>query len=73
MLSADETVRSAAAGAVIANPLAGRFEENLSPLADTYCKPLGHLLAERNQEWLRRTSRNVPHSNHSGTLVRRIR
>jgi Amino acid synthesis len=47
-----EPVRSAAAGAVVVNPLAGRFEEDLSGLADTYCEPLGHLLAERALEAL---------------------
>jgi hypothetical protein len=40
-------VRVAAVGAVIANPLAGRFVEDLAPLVDVYCEPLGALLAER--------------------------
>jgi hypothetical protein len=40
-------VRLAAAGAVVANPLAGRFAEDLAPLVDEYCEPLGRLLAER--------------------------
>ena len=47
-----EPLRSAAAGAVVVNPLAGRFEEDLSELADTYCEPLGHLLAQRALEAL---------------------
>jgi len=37
----------AAAGAVVANPLAGRFVEDLAAVADAYCEPLGRLLAER--------------------------
>jgi len=37
----------AAGGAVVANPLAGRFVEDLAPLADSYCEPLGRLLVER--------------------------
>jgi Amino acid synthesis len=61
-----EPVRSAAAGAVIANPLAGRFEENLSPLADTYCKPLGQLLAERALEAL---GNREPEAYGKGALV----
>jgi hypothetical protein len=36
-----------AAGAVIENPLAGRFVEDLSPLVDAYCEPLGELLVSR--------------------------
>lgn len=36
-----------AAGAVVANPLAGRFAEDLAPLVDAYCEPLGRLLTER--------------------------
>src|SRR5262249_13864078 len=43
----DPPVRVAAAGAVISNPLAGRYVDDLSPLADEYCAPLGHLLAGR--------------------------
>jgi hypothetical protein len=37
----------AAAGAVVENPLAGRFVEDLSPLIDAYCEPLGSLLVAR--------------------------
>jgi hypothetical protein len=44
--------RITAAGAVIANPLAGRFVEDLSPLIDTYCEPLGELLTARALELL---------------------
>jgi Amino acid synthesis len=44
--------RVAAAGAVIANPLAGRFVEDLAGLADAYCEPLGRLLAEQALEAL---------------------
>jgi hypothetical protein len=39
--------RTAAVLAVIANPLAGRWTDDLSPLIDEYCEPLGELLAER--------------------------
>jgi hypothetical protein len=39
--------RVAAAGAVVATPLAGRFVEDLSELMDAYCGPLGQLLTER--------------------------
>jgi hypothetical protein len=42
----DPPVRIAAAGAVIFNPLAGRYVHDLSPIADEYCEPLGHLLVE---------------------------
>jgi hypothetical protein len=42
-----EPVYLAAAGAVVVNPLAGRFEEDLSGLSDVYCEPLGRLLTER--------------------------
>ena len=44
--------RVAAAGAVVANPLAGEFAEDLTSLADAYCEPLGRLLAERALEAL---------------------
>lgn len=37
----------AAAGAVVSNPLAGRFVEDLAAVADAYCEPLGRLLTER--------------------------
>lgn len=36
-----------AAGAVVANPLAGRFVDDLGAVADAYCEPLGRLLTER--------------------------
>jgi hypothetical protein len=47
-----DPVRLAAAGAVVVNPLAGRFEEDLGGLADAYCEPLGRLLTERALEAL---------------------
>jgi Amino acid synthesis len=37
----------AAAGAVVQNPLAGRFVDDLAGVADAYCEPLGRLLTER--------------------------
>lgn len=40
-------VRLAGAAAVIENPYAGRYVEDLSPLFDHYCTRLGVLLAER--------------------------
>lgn len=43
----DPPARIAAAGAVIANPFAGRFVEDLQPLVDAYCEPLGALLTAR--------------------------
>lgn len=43
----DPPVRVAAAGAVVANPEAGRFSDDLGPLVDAYCEVLGRLLAER--------------------------
>jgi hypothetical protein len=42
-----EPVSLVAAGAVVVNPLAGRFEEDLSGLTEVYCEPLGQLLTER--------------------------
>jgi hypothetical protein len=48
----DPPVRIAAAGAVIANPFAGRYVEDLEPLIDQYCEPLGTLLTERALELL---------------------
>jgi hypothetical protein len=36
--------RIAAAGAVVSNPLAGGFVEDLTSLMDAYCDPLGRLL-----------------------------
>jgi hypothetical protein len=41
-------LRLAAAAAVISNPYAGRYEQDLKPLFDLYCGPLGELLAERS-------------------------
>jgi len=40
-------LRLAAAAAVIVNPYAGRYEQDLTPLFDLYCGRLGELLAER--------------------------
>jgi hypothetical protein len=37
----------AAAGAVVENPLAGSFVDDLAAVADAYCEPLGRLLTER--------------------------
>jgi hypothetical protein len=48
--SVEPPTRVAAVGAVVANPLAGRFVQDLSGLADTYCEPLGRLLTERALE-----------------------
>jgi amino acid synthesis protein len=45
-------VRIAAAGAVIANPFAGRWVDDLQPLIDTYCEPMGTILTERALELL---------------------
>ena len=39
--------RMVAVGAVVANPLAGDFAEDLSPLVDAYCELLGALLTRR--------------------------
>jgi hypothetical protein len=39
--------RIAAVAAVVANPFAGRYVEDLAPLIDLYCEPLGALLAAR--------------------------
>jgi hypothetical protein len=47
-----DPVRLVAAGAVVVNPLAGRFEEDLAGLTDAYCEPLGQLLTERALEGL---------------------
>jgi hypothetical protein len=38
-------LRTAAAAAVIANPYAGRYVEDLEPLVQEFCEPLGELLA----------------------------
>ena len=43
----DPPVRMVAAGAVIVNPFAGRYVEDLEPLIDQYCEPLGTMLTER--------------------------
>ncbi len=43
----DPPTRMVAVGAVIENPFAGRFVEDLQPLIDRYCEPLGELLTER--------------------------
>jgi hypothetical protein len=48
----ERPTRVAAVGAVVENPLAGRFAEDLSELADAYCEPLGRLLTERALEAL---------------------
>lgn len=48
----DPPTRIAAAGAVVANPLAGRYAEDLAELADRYCRLLGGLLGERALEAL---------------------
>lgn len=39
--------RVAAAAAVIENPFAGRWVDDLEPIIDLYCEPLGRLLTER--------------------------
>jgi hypothetical protein len=44
--------RIVAAGAVISNPLAGRFVADLQPLIDEFCEPLGELLTRRTLELL---------------------
>jgi hypothetical protein len=51
-VAVEPPLRIAATAAVIANPLAGRYAADLAPLADEYCEPLGHLLAERALEAL---------------------
>jgi hypothetical protein len=45
--SVDPPTRVAAAGAVVSNPLAGRYVEDLAGLMDEYCEPLGRLLTEQ--------------------------
>jgi len=42
----DEPLRIAAAAAVVKNPFAGRFVEDLQPIADAYCLELGDVLTE---------------------------
>ncbi|HUG64685.1 MAG TPA: amino acid synthesis family protein [Gaiellaceae bacterium] len=44
--------RIAAVGAVISNPLSGAYVEDLEPLIDAYCEPLGELLTARALELL---------------------
>jgi len=39
--------RIAIAAAVIHNPMAGRFVDDLTPLLESYCKPLGEMLPKR--------------------------
>lgn len=39
--------RMVAVGVVVENPFAGRYEEDLQPLVERYCEPLGELLVER--------------------------
>jgi hypothetical protein len=48
----DPPTRMVAAAAVIANPFAGRFVDDLQPLIDAYCEPLGEILARRTLELL---------------------
>jgi hypothetical protein len=48
----DPPARMVAAGAVLANPFAGRFVEDLEPLVDEYCEPVGELLTARALELL---------------------
>ena len=48
----DPPTRIAAAGAVVTNPLAGRYVEDLAELAERYCRPLGTLLGGRALEAL---------------------
>lgn len=43
----DPPTRMVAVGAVVENPFAGRYVEDLQPLIDRYCEPLGELLTER--------------------------
>lgn len=50
--SVEPPTRVAAVGAVVANPLAGRFVQDLTGLADAYCEALGRLLTERALEAL---------------------
>jgi hypothetical protein len=48
----DPPLRVSAAGAVIANPFAGLWVDDLEPLIETYCEPLGTLLTARALELL---------------------
>jgi hypothetical protein len=45
-------LRIAAAAAVVSNPFAGCWVDDLEPLIDAYCEPLGTLLTERALELL---------------------
>lgn len=40
-------IRIAAAAAVVHNPFAGRFVQDLSPILETYCQSLGEMLPQR--------------------------
>ena len=51
--------RMVAAGAVVANPFAGRYVDDLEPLIDRYCEPLGELLIQRALELLRAPAEGV--------------
>ena len=44
--------RMVAAGAVVENPVAGSFVDDLEPLIERYCEPLGELLTQRALELL---------------------
>lgn len=44
--------RIAVAAAVVHNPMAGRFVEDLTPLLEEYCQPLGEMLPKRAIEAL---------------------
>lgn len=45
-------VRIAAVGAVIENPMAGRFVDDLTPLIEEFCEPIGRELTQRALEAL---------------------
>jgi hypothetical protein len=48
----DPPARVSAVAAVIENPFAGRWVDDLEPIMDRYCEPLGQLLTERAVEAL---------------------
>jgi hypothetical protein len=50
--AAEKPVRIAAVAAVIKNPYAGRYEENLQPLIDMYSAKLGEMLPKKALEAL---------------------